>query len=660
MKVALVGNQNSGKTTLFNLLTGSHQKIGNWAGVTIEKKEGKIRTTDCDIIDLPGLYSLNPYTQEEVISYDYLLHEDVDLILNIIDATQLERSLYLTTQLLELNIPLVIALNMKDLADTRGIKIDYDLISEKLNTTIVSISALKKTGILDLINVIKKNKFKDNKYSHIYDHDFEDVLNEVVAEIDGNHQRFVAIKMIEGDERFDDGVTASIDQKRQALKKTYNRELDQIVTDERYRYIELLRDDAVKSYKTHRSWTDRIDDILLNKYLSLPIFAVIMFGIYYLAAGPFGSMTVDWISGLIEQFSGWLSMRLDGWGASPWSHSLVIDGVVAGVGAVLNFVPQLIILFTLISVLETTGYMARIAFFLDRVFQKVGLSGKSLIPFIIGSGCSVPAIMSARTISDETEKRMTIMLTPFIPCSAKLPIITLFAGYFFSDRTGLISASLYFFAITVIILSAFIMKKFIFKGKVSNFIMELPNYKVPHVRYVFRDVYLKVKAFMTQAGTIILLASIVIWFLLSFSLSFEYGVSPDQSILSYIGRVFSWIFYPFLGDLSWAASVSAIQGLVAKEQVVSSMAIIANFSSEVDTGILIFNSQVFQFFTPASAYAFMVFNLFSAPCFGSIGAMKKELGLTSSMFKAVLFQTGMAWVLATLVYQISTLIGVLL
>ncbi len=660
MKVALVGNQNSGKTTLFNLLTGSHQKIGNWAGVTIEKKEGKIRTTDCDIIDLPGLYSLNPYTQEEVISYDYLLHEDVDLILNIIDATQLERSLYLTTQLLELDIPLVIALNMKDLADTRGIKIDYDLISEKLNTTIVSISALRKTGILDLINVIKKNKFKDNKYSHIYDHDFEDVLNEVVAEIDGNHQRFVAIKMIEGDERFDDRVTASIDQKRQALKKTYNRELDQIVTDERYRYIELLRDDAVKSYKTHRSWTDRIDDILLNKYLSLPIFAVIMFGIYYLAAGPFGSMTVDWISGLIEQFSGWLSIRLDGWGASPWSHSLVIDGVVAGVGAVLNFVPQLIILFTLISVLETTGYMARIAFFLDRVFQKVGLSGKSLIPFIIGSGCSVPAIMSARTISDETEKRMTIMLTPFIPCSAKLPIITLFAGYFFSDRTGLISASLYFFAITVIILSAFIMKKFIFKGKVSNFIMELPNYKVPHVRYVFRDVYLKVKAFMTQAGTIILLASIVIWFLLSFSLSFEYGVSPDQSILSYIGRVFSWIFYPFLGDLSWAASVSAIQGLVAKEQVVSSMAIIANFSSEVDTGILIFNSQVFQFFTPASAYAFMVFNLFSAPCFGSIGAMKKELGLTSSMFKAVLFQTGMAWVLATLVYQISTLIGVLL
>ena len=430
-----------------------------------------------------------------------------------------------------------------------------------------------------------------------------------------------------------------------------------MVTDERYRYIELLRDDAVKSYQKNRSWTDRIDQVLLNKYLALPIFAIIMFGIYFLAAGPFGSLTVDWIGGIIEQFSSWLSHQLTVWNASEWSSSLVINGIVAGVGAVLNFVPQLIILFTLISILETTGYMSRIAFVLDRLFQKVGLSGKSLIPFIIGSGCSVPAIMSARTINDETEKRMTIMLTPFIPSSVKLPIITLVACYFFTDQTGMISASLYFFAIGIIILSAYIMKRFIFKGKISTFIMELPHYKAPNVRYIFRDVYLKVKAFITQAGTIIFVASIVIWFLLSFSFTMQYGVSPDQSILSYIGRGFSWLFYPFLGELSWGASVSAIQGLVAKEQVISSMAIIANFSEEVTSGTLIFNSQVFQFFTPASAYAFMVFNLFSAPCFGAIGAMKRELGLTKRMWQAVFFQTGIAWVLATLVYQIGTWVG---
>ncbi len=660
MKVALVGNQNSGKTTLFNLLTGTHQKIGNWAGVTIEKKEGQIRTTDFDLIDLPGLYSLSPYTKEEEVAFDYLIHEPIDLILNIIDATQLERSLYLTTQLLELDIPVVIALNMKDLADTRGIKIDYELIEKKLNTTIISISALKKKGIFELIQTIKQKAYKDNQHTHIYDHDFEDSLSLVKQELKGSHKRFIGIKLIEGDERFNALLTPKIEKEREALKTNYNRSLDQIVTDERYRYIELLRDEAVKSFHTNKSWTDRIDDVLLNKYLALPIFAAIMFGIYYLAAGPFGSLTVDWIGGLTEQFSHWVGNSLTSLNASSWSQSLVVDGIIAGVGAVLNFVPQLIILFTLIALLETTGYMSRIAFFLDRIFQKVGLSGKSLIPFIIGSGCSVPAIMAARTINDESEKQMTIMLTPFIPCSAKLPIITLFAGYFFSDRTGIISASLYFFAIIIIILSAFVLKKFIFKGKISNFIMELPDYKMPSVRYVTRDVYLKVKAFITQAGSIILIASIVIWFLISFSFNMTYGIEPDQSILSYIGRIFSYIFYPFLGDLSWGASVSAIQGLVAKEQVVSSMAIIANFSSEVDTGTLIFNSQVFQFFTPSSAYAFMVFNLFSAPCFGAIGAMRRELGLSSKMWKAVFFQTGIAWVLATLVYQISTLIGVLL
>jgi ferrous iron transport protein B len=338
----------------------------------------------------------------------------------------------------------------------------------------------------------------------------------------------------------------------------------------------------------------------------------------------------------------------------------VIDGMLAGVGAIMSFLPQLIILFILISLLETTGYMARIAFFLDRVFQKVGLSGKSLIPFIVGSGCSVPAIMSARTINDETEKKMTIMLTPFIPCSAKLPIITLFAGYFFEDYSGFVSASLYFLAIVVILVSAYVMKRVLFKGKTSSFILELPEYKMPSFRYVFFDVTSKAWSFIQRAGSIILLASIVIWFLISFSWQMSYGVDPEQSILAWFGHLFAWIFYPMLGTWSWAATVSAIQGLVAKEQVVASMAIIAGYSETTEEGLLIFRSGAFSFFTSASAYAFMVFNLFSAPCFGAIGAMREELGTTKRMWKAVLFQTGLAWMLAIIVFQVGRLIEVII
>jgi ferrous iron transport protein B len=334
--------------------------------------------------------------------------------------------------------------------------------------------------------------------------------------------------------------------------------------------------------------------------------------------------------------------------------------MIAGVGAILNFLPQLIILFLLISILETTGYMARISFFLDRVFQKVGLSGKSLIPFIIGSGCSVPAIMSARTINDETEKKMTIMLTPFIPCSAKLPIITLFAGYFFGDRSGFVSASLYFLAIFIILVSAYVMKNVLFKGKTSSFILELPEYKLPSLRYIIYDVFSKAWAFIVRAGSVILVASIIIWFLLSFDFRMTYGIAVDDSMLAWFGKLISWIFYPMLGEMSWAASISAIQGLVAKEQVVGSMAIIAGYTSDVSEARLIFTSGIFGFFTASSAYAFMVFNLFSAPCFGAIGAMRQELGTTKRMWKAVLFQTGLAWVLAVLVFQIGRLIEVIL
>ncbi|PKK99612.1 MAG: ferrous iron transport protein B [Tenericutes bacterium HGW-Tenericutes-2] len=660
MRIALVGNQNSGKTTLFNLLTGTNQKVGNWPGVTVERKVGIIRGTNFELIDLPGIYSLSPYSIEENISRTFLFEEKVDLILNIIDSTSIERSLYLTTQLLELKIPMVIALNMMDIADKRGIKIDLKSLEDQLDTTILPISALKKTNVFNLIQYMKMQDYRKNQYKHIYDHQLEQAILEVGNIVDTNHSRFLAIKLIENDPLFEEHHVEETKKIVEKLSSSYNRDMEQVIADERYRYIENIRDEAIEARKDQITWTDRLDSVFLNKYLAIPIFMIIMFGVYYLAAGPVGGWTVEFVDHFVGLLGEWLDTVLVNLGASPWSKSLVIDGMLAGVGAILNFLPQLIILFVLISFLETTGYMSRIAFFLDRIFQKVGLSGKSLIPFIIGSGCSVPAILSARTINDETEKKMTILLTPFIPCSAKLPIITLFAGYFFNDYSGLASASLYFFAIAVILSSAFLMKKILFKGHTSSFILELPEYKMPSFRYVFLDVTSKAWAFIQRAGSIILLASIVIWVFISFSWSFTYGVDPADSILASIGNIFAWVFYPMLGTWSWEATVSAIQGLVAKEQVVASMAIIAGYSDTTSEGLLIFGSGAFGFFTASSAYAFMVFNLFSAPCFGAIGAMRQELGTTKRMWKAVLFQTGIAWVLAVLVFNIGRIIEVLL
>ncbi len=657
MRIALVGNQNSGKTTLFNLLTGSNQKIGNWPGVTIEKKVGIIRGTEHEIIDLPGVYSLSPYSLEEQIARQFLFEDNIDLILNVIDATSIERSLYLSTQLLELKIPMLIALNMTDLLEYRGIKIDLDLLMERLDTTILPISATKKTNVFNLIQTIKKQDYRKNNYTHIYDYVMEKTVQSIEEDIDLNHKRFIAIKMIEGDMSYEHYVTEPILEKVQALRKNYQRDLEQVIADERYRYIEYIRDEAIDAKLEKETWTDKIDNVLLNRYLAIPIFVVIMFLIYYLAAGPVGGFTVDLVSGWMDSIKSWTFDTLIALNASKWSASLVVDGILAGVGAILSFLPQLIILFLLISLLETTGYMARIAFFLDRLFQKLGLSGKSLIPFIIGSGCSVPAIMSARTIPNETERKMTIMLTPFIPCSAKLPIITLFAGYFFDEYAGLVSASLYFLAIMIIILSALILKQIFVKGKPSAFILELPQYKVPHMKFIIRDTYEKVKEFIHHAGSVILLASLVIWILISFSWSLTYGIHPDQSILASLGKGLAYIFYPMLGTLSWGTSVSAIQGLIAKEQVVASMAIIAGLSEANSDGLLIFGSQTFAFFTAPSAYAFMVFNLFSAPCFGSIGAMRQELGTTKRMWVAVLFQTGLAWLLAVIIFQMGSLIG---
>lgn len=654
MKIALVGNQNSGKTTLFNLLTGSNQKVGNWPGVTIERKEGKLKGTDLKIVDLPGIYSLSPYTSEEEVSRNYVLEENPDIIINIVDATSIERSLYLTTQLLELDCNVVLALNMSDLLAKKGIKIDTKKLEELLDTTVVEISALKGTGIEELISVIKNNDIKENRHLKIYKDNIEEAIDKI--KVSSTHNRFITVKALENDSKFTESNSDEIIKTRKSLEESYNLEIEQVIANQRYEYIVAVKEKCFEKSEQKETMTDKLDKIFLNKWAAIPIFACIMFLIYYLSVGVIGSWTVDTMDGMFSSLADSANSLLTSWNVSEWLISLICDGIIAGVGAVVIFIPQLILLFICIAILETSGYMSRIAFFLDKLFRKFGLNGKSLIPFIVGSGCSVPGIMSARTIEDDDEKRITIMCTPFIPCAAKLPIIAMFAGAFFDSYSGLVTASLYFLAIIIIIISAIIMKKFFFKGNPSSFISELPEYKLPSFKYVGRDVLEKTLGFLKRAGTVILLCSVIVWFLLSFNWKLEYGIDVNDSILASIGNAFAWIFYPMLGEWSWGATVSAFQGLVAKELVVSNMNVIAGLAEENEVFSLIFNSEIFSFFNPASAYAFMVFNLFSAPCFGAIGAMRRELGSSKKMFLAIGFQTGIAWVLGVLVFGIGSLL----
>ena len=649
MKIALVGNQNSGKTTLFNLLTGTNQKVGNWPGVTIERKEGIIKGTNLTIVDLPGIYSLSPYTPEEEVSRAYVIDEKPDIIINIVDATCLERSLYLSTQLLELDSKIIIALNMSDELEKRGITIDENKLSEILHTSVVKISALKNTGIDNLIELVKNNSAMENIHSKIFPEDIEKIIDESKLDITDN-KRFITVKMIDNDPKYIELQDEAIKSNIKKIEEKYGYEIEQVLANERYNYIEKVISKCSTKKPQKERVSEKLDKVFLNKWLAIPIFAAIMALVYFLSVGLVGSATVDLVATGFENLGEAVSNALTNAGANEILISLICDGIIAGVGAVLGFVPQLIILFLCISLLETSGYMSRIAFFFDRLFHKFGLNGKSLIPFIVGSGCSVPAIMTTRTIEDEDERKATIMCTPFIPCSAKLPIMSLFAGYFFTHPV-LVTISFYFLAIVVILISAFIMKKFFFKGSNSAFISELPDYKVPSPKYVFRDVWEKSFAFIKKAGTIIFICSIVIWFMCRFSWSFRFleDTEIEKSILASIGKAFSWIFYPMLGgELNWAATVSAFQGLVAKEQVVSSMNIIAGFAEEASSTSL-FASPIFSSFTPLSAYAYSVFCLFSAPCFGTIAATKRELGSTKEMFKAVLFQTGIAWILASLI-----------
>lgn len=661
MKIALVGNQNSGKTTLFNLLTGSNQKIGNWPGVTIERKEGKIKGTDYTLVDLPGIYSLSPYTSEEIISRNYVLEEKPDLIINIVDSTSLERSLYLTTQLLELDCKVIIALNMADILEKKGLVVHEDVLSRLLNTTVIKISALKNTGVDHLIQHIRENEILENKGITIFDDFVEKEISKISSQIESDNKRFIAIKTLENDIKLD-GIDVS--DSRTKLEKKFDMYIEEVFANGRYEFIEKVKKEVVINVKLDKeSINDKLDKVFLNKYLAIPIFIMIMALIYFLAVGVVGSATVDFMDSLIaDKLYNSVSEWLIDSNASSWAVSLVCDGIIAGVGAVLNFVPQLMILFLLLSILETTGYMARITLFLDKVFRKLGLSGKSLIPFIVGSGCSVPGIMSSRTIENENEKELTVLLTPFIPCSAKLPIITLFAGAFFTNYAWLAAVSLYLLAILIIVLSAYFINKFLIKQKFNTFILELPEYKLPSIKYILKDVFDKTISFIKRAGSIILLCSVVVWLLASFTIKLEYIdgelLTIENSILANVGNLFSWIFYPMIGELSWGATVSAVQGLVAKEQVVSSMEVIAGLYE--GSGVALFDSSIFSFFNASSAYAFMVFNLFSAPCFGAIGAMKREFNSTKKTWKAVLFQTGLAWILGCLVFGIGSIIGVIL
>ena len=655
MKIGLVGNQNSGKTTLFNCLTGMNAKIGNWPGVTIEKKSGTIKGTNHELIDLPGIYSISPYSMEEEVSRKFIFEEKPDVIINIVDATSIERSLYLTTQLIELDSNVIVALNMADILEKKGLKIDDKKLSSELGVPVVRISALKETGIDELIKEIEKKTPKQKV--NVFDENIEKAADEIskMLKQDVIDKRFVAINLLEDDNRFNKYKTDSMSKIIEDLEKNYDTDMEEEIATQRYKFIEELKKECVVKRIVPIGISEKLDKIFLNKWLAFPIFVIIMFLVYYLSVGVVGSYTVDAVGEAVGYIGEVTGNALESIGTSEPLVSLVVDGIIAGVGAVLGFVPQLIILFLCIALLETTGYMSRVALLLDRIFRKIGLSGKSLIPFIVGSGCSVPGIMSTRIIENEDERTMTTILTPFIPCSAKLPIMALFTGYFFPDNAGVASASFYFLAIAIIIVCALVMKKFIFKHTSSTFISELPDYKLPSPKYIAKEVWEKVIAFIKRAGTIILLCSIVIWFLLSFSFNMEYGVDIEDSMLAQIGDKISWVFEPVLGTRSWGATVSAIQGLVAKEQVVSSMAVINGLADDVEDGSEIFSAGGnFAFFTAASAYAFMVFNLFSAPCFGAIGAMRRELGSKRKLLAAVVSQTVLAWILASIVYQVGS------
>ena len=684
-KIALAGNPNSGKTTLFNNLTGSSQYVGNWPGVTVEKKEGKLKgNKDVIIKYLPGIYSLSPYTLEEVVSRKYLVTEKPDAILNIIDGTNIERNLYLTTQLIELGIPVLVAVNMMDLVNKSGNKIDLKKLSKELGCEVVSISALKGEGCQEAaqkaIELAKSQKTVD--LPHVFEGSVEHAIAHIEESIEGKIDdrllRWYAIKVFERDEEIvkDLNLSADLENHLEAHIKECEAELDDesesIITNQRYTYITgVVKDALVKKHEGVKlTLSDKVDKIVTNRVLALPIFVVVMFFIYAIAMGGWkvsiGTAGTDWANDVLfgEIVPGFFDNILGSLGVTGWLYGLIMDGIVAGVGAVLGFVPQMLVLFLLLAILEDVGYMARVAFIMDRIFRRFGLSGKSFIPMLVATGCGVPGIMASRTIEQDRDRKMTIMTTGFIPCGAKLPIIALFAGAIF-DNSPWVATSAFFIGIGAVIITGIMLKKFkAFAGEPAPFVMELPIYHAPSAGNVLRATWERGWSFIKRAGTIILLSSIILWFLQGYGIvdgALQAVEDNNSSLLASIGRTVDVIFAPLGwmgadGQLGWKATVATVTGLIAKEEVVMTFGTLFNYAGELSEAGDEIWTVVGQAFTPLVAYSFLIFNLLCAPCFAAMGAIKREMNNTKWTIASIAYMCGFAYVIALIVFQIGGLI----
>ena len=670
IKIALAGNPNCGKTTLFNALTGSNQFVGNWPGVTVEKKEGKLKGhKDVTIMDLPGIYSLSPYTLEEVVARNYLINERPDAILNIVDGTNIERNLYLSTQIMELGIPVIMAVNMMDIVEKNGDKIHIDKLAKKLGCEVVTISALKGTGIKEAAD--KAVQIAQKKGAavpvHEFDKDVEAVIRTVESKLGSDivneQKRFFAIKLLEKDDKITEqmksvpDVSAEIKQ----LEDKFDDDTESIITNERYVYISSIIGDCVtKNKKNAMTTSDKIDRIVTNRWLALPIFAVVTWAVYYVSVTTVGTFVTDWTNDVLfgEIIPPAIENLLNAIHCADWLQGLILDGIVAGVGAVLGFVPQMLVLFLFLAFLESCGYMARVAFIMDRIFRKFGLSGKSFIPMLIGSGCGVPGIMASRTIENDRDRKMTIMTTTFVPCGAKLPIIALIAGALFNGASW-VAPSAYFVGIAAIICSGIILKKTkLFAGDPAPFVMELPAYHWPTVSNVLRSMWERGWSFIKKAGTIILMSTIVLWFLMNFGwVDGSFGMLEaeqlNDSILASIGSVIAPLFAP-LGWGDWKMAVAAVSGLIAKENVVGTFGILFGFGEVAEDGAEIWG-QLAGSLSTVAAYSFLVFNLLCAPCFAAMGAIKREMNNTKWFFTAIGYQTLLAYVVSLCIYQIGNL-----
>lgn len=678
VKIALAGNPNSGKTTLFNALTGSNQFVGNWPGVTVEKKEGRLKDDkDVTVTDLPGIYSLSPYTLEEVVARNYLISQRPDAILNIVDGTNLERNLYLSTQLMELGIPVVMAINMMDVVKKNGDQINTKILSERLGCEVVSISALKGEGIKEASSKAARLARMNDAASPVHEFapEVEAALDEIetmLTEVPEEQKRFYAIKLFERDDKIEEQLkhVPEVEDIIAAVEKEYDDDAESIITNERYNYItSVIRDSLVKSRKEKLTTSDKIDRIVTNRWLALPIFAAVMWIVYYVSVSTVGAWATDWANdGLFGDGFRLFGMdvpgipviignALDAVNCAGWLQSLILDGIVAGVGAVLGFVPQMLVLFIFLAFLEACGYMARVAFIMDRIFRKFGLSGKSFIPMLIGTGCGVPGIMASRTIENDRDRKMTIMTTTFIPCGAKLPIIALIAGALFGGASW-VAPSAYFVGIAAIICSGIILKKTrMFAGEPAPFVMELPAYHMPTVGNVLRSMWERGWSFIKKAGTIILLSTIFIWFTSNFGLADgRFGMVEDLSdgFLAMIGRGIASIFAP-LGWGDWKSAVAAITGLVAKENVVGTFGILYGFAEVAEDGAEVWGTLASSM-TAVAAYSFLVFNLLCAPCFAAMGAIKREMNNAKWFWFAIGYQTLLAYAVSLCVFQFGSLL----